>query len=181
MTTTLEWGEGSASRPGRSLRPRKTQYPLYGRLGGPQGRSGQVRKILATPGLDPRTVQPVASRYTDWATRPTLVSLFLQIYTYLVFKRYFIAPTCCPARQERQLSPSRAAHLPWQCCMRNLKFTLLIWLLCSLKSVYVIWLAHIVMMQVQSTHFVVRVHNYFRVTLFGYHWQMVWKCWPATF
>jgi hypothetical protein len=26
-------------------------------------------------GFDPRTVQPVASRYTDWATRPTLLSL----------------------------------------------------------------------------------------------------------
>jgi hypothetical protein len=37
------------------------------RLSGPQGRSGRVRKISPTPGLDPRTVQPVASRYTDWA------------------------------------------------------------------------------------------------------------------
>jgi hypothetical protein len=25
----------------------------------------------AAPGFDPRTVQPVASRYTDWATWPT--------------------------------------------------------------------------------------------------------------
>ena len=38
-------GEGSASRPGRSLPSGKTRYPLYKRLGGPQGRSGQVRKI----------------------------------------------------------------------------------------------------------------------------------------
>ena len=64
-------GEGSASRPGRSLRPGKTRYPLYRRLGGPQGRSGQVRKISLPPGFDPRTVQPVASRYTDYATQPT--------------------------------------------------------------------------------------------------------------
>jgi hypothetical protein len=28
------------------------------------GRSGQVRKILPLPEFDPRTVQPVASRYT---------------------------------------------------------------------------------------------------------------------
>ena len=41
----------------------KTQYPLYRRLGGPQGRSGQVRKIPPPQGFDPRTVQPVASRY----------------------------------------------------------------------------------------------------------------------
>jgi len=60
-------GEGSGSRPGRSLPPGKTRYPLYGRLGGPQGRSGQVRKISPPPppGFDPRTDQPVASRYTD--------------------------------------------------------------------------------------------------------------------
>ena len=38
-------GEGSASRPGRSLPQGKTRYPLYRRLGGPQGRSGQVWKI----------------------------------------------------------------------------------------------------------------------------------------
>jgi len=36
----------------------KTQYPLYMRLGGPQGRSGQVWKISPPPGFDPRTVQP---------------------------------------------------------------------------------------------------------------------------
>ena len=53
-------GEGSVSRPGRSVPPGKTRYPLCRRLGGPQGRSGQVRKISPPPGFDPRTVQPVA-------------------------------------------------------------------------------------------------------------------------
>jgi hypothetical protein len=71
MTTALEGGEGSASRPGRSLPPGKTRYPLYKRLGGLQGLSEQVRKISPPPGFDPRTVQPVASRYTGYATRPT--------------------------------------------------------------------------------------------------------------
>jgi len=71
MTTALEGGEGSASRPGRSLPPGKSRYPLYRKLGGLQGRSGQVRKISPLSGFDPRSVQPVASRYTDWATRPT--------------------------------------------------------------------------------------------------------------
>jgi len=66
-------GEGSASRPGRSLPPGKTRYPLYRRLGGPQGRSGQVWKISPSPGFDPRTVQPLASRNMDWATRPTFI------------------------------------------------------------------------------------------------------------
>jgi len=64
-------GEGSASRPARCLTPGKTRYPLYSKLGGSQGRSGQVRKNSPPPGFDPRTVQPVASRYNDYATRPT--------------------------------------------------------------------------------------------------------------
>jgi len=41
----LGWGWWSASRPGRTLPPGKTRYPLHRRLGGPQGPSGRVRKI----------------------------------------------------------------------------------------------------------------------------------------
>ena len=65
-------GEGSASLPGCFLPPGKTRYPLYRRLGGPQGWFEQVRKISPPLGFDLRSAQPVASRYTDWATRPTL-------------------------------------------------------------------------------------------------------------
>jgi len=71
MTMALEGGEGSASRLVLSLSPAKTRYPLYRRLGGPQVLSGQVRKISPSPEFDPRTVQPVTSRYTECATRPT--------------------------------------------------------------------------------------------------------------
>jgi len=35
-------------------------------LGGPNGRSGEVGIISLPPELDPRTVQTVASRYTDY-------------------------------------------------------------------------------------------------------------------
>jgi hypothetical protein len=77
MTMALEGGEGSASRTGRSLPPGKTWYPLYRRLGGPQGRSGQVRKISLTKGFDPRTVQPLASRYTVYAIRPTVITVLI--------------------------------------------------------------------------------------------------------
>jgi hypothetical protein len=44
-------------------------YPLYRRLGGLQGRSGRVcgkENFFPTPGFEPLTVQPVASRYTDY-------------------------------------------------------------------------------------------------------------------
>jgi len=49
------------------LPPEKARYPLCRRLGGPQGRSGRVWKISPPLGFDPRTVQSVASRYTDCA------------------------------------------------------------------------------------------------------------------
>jgi hypothetical protein len=46
-----------------ALPPGKTRYPLYRRLGGYQGQSGRVREISPPLGFDPRTVQPVTSRY----------------------------------------------------------------------------------------------------------------------
>ena len=60
-------GVGGQYHAPADLPPGKTRYPLYRRLGGPQGRPGRVRKIPPPPEFDPRTVQPVASRYTDWA------------------------------------------------------------------------------------------------------------------
>jgi len=62
-------GDWSASRPGRTLPPRKD--PVLRWLGWLQGRSRQVQKTSPPSGFDPRTVQAVASRYTDWATRLT--------------------------------------------------------------------------------------------------------------
>jgi len=60
----LEWVVNVTPRP---LYPPqgKTRYPLYRRLDGSQGWSGRVRQISPPPGFDPRTAQPVASRYTD--------------------------------------------------------------------------------------------------------------------
>jgi len=72
MTTALEGVEVSASRPGRSLPPGKTRYPLYRKLGGPQGRSEHVRKISTPPGFDPRTDQPV----TTCNLRVTIMDFF---------------------------------------------------------------------------------------------------------
>jgi len=56
-----------SSTPRRILPQGKTRYLFYRRLGGPQGRSGQA-EILVPTGIEYRTVQPVVSRYTDWAT-----------------------------------------------------------------------------------------------------------------
>ena len=64
LTSVLD-GVGGQRHTPAALPPGKTRYPLYRRLGGPQGRSGRVRKISPPTGFDPQTVQPVASRYTD--------------------------------------------------------------------------------------------------------------------
>ena len=50
-----------------ALSPGMTRYPQYKRLSGPQGQSERVRNVSPAPGFDSRTVEPVASRYTDHA------------------------------------------------------------------------------------------------------------------
>ena len=58
------WMGGQRHAPA-ALPPGKTRYALNRKLGGLQDQSGRVREISPPPGFDPRTVQPVASRYTD--------------------------------------------------------------------------------------------------------------------
>jgi hypothetical protein len=60
-------GRWSSPRPGRCTAVKETRYPLRRRILGPQGQCGRVRKTPPPLGFDPRTVQPVASRYTNWA------------------------------------------------------------------------------------------------------------------
>ena len=57
-------------------RPLYPRYPLYGRLGGPPG------PVWTPPGFDPRTAQPVASRYTDWVI-PAHIYIYIYIYIYM--------------------------------------------------------------------------------------------------
>jgi len=58
MTATLEGGEWSAAHPGRNLRPGKTRYSFYRKLGGPQDRSGRAENLVPT-GIRSRTVETV--------------------------------------------------------------------------------------------------------------------------
>jgi hypothetical protein len=58
-------GVGGQRHAPAALPPGKTRYPLYRRMDEPQGQSGRVREIKSPH--HPRTIQPVASRYTDWA------------------------------------------------------------------------------------------------------------------
>jgi len=45
MTATLDGVSGQQHPPGRALLPGKIRYPLYRRLGGPQGRSGRAENL----------------------------------------------------------------------------------------------------------------------------------------
>ena len=47
--------------------PEKTRYPLCRKLGGLRAGMDRCGKSRPPLGFDPRTVQPVAIRYTDWA------------------------------------------------------------------------------------------------------------------
>ena len=64
LTSVLDSVSGHSLVP-TALLPGKTRYPLYNRLDGPQGLSERVRKISPNTRYDPRTLQPLASRYTD--------------------------------------------------------------------------------------------------------------------
>jgi len=50
LTSALDGVDGQRHAP-TALPPGKTRYPLYWRLGGPQGRSGRVRKISPPTGI----------------------------------------------------------------------------------------------------------------------------------
>jgi hypothetical protein len=53
-----------------------TRYPLYTRLGGPWGLSEGAWKTSSPLGFHPRTIQPIASRYT-WPPTAAAVTLLI--------------------------------------------------------------------------------------------------------
>jgi hypothetical protein len=61
-----------------ALAPGKRPVPIV--KGGLQGRFGRARKISPAPGFDPRTVQPVASGYTERAIPTHITELPAQNY-----------------------------------------------------------------------------------------------------
>ena len=55
--------------------PRRDPVPIVQEAELASGPVWTGAENLALPGFDPRTVQPVGSRYTDYATRPTPFAL----------------------------------------------------------------------------------------------------------
>ena len=75
LTLPPRVGGWSTPCPWRFIPRNCTRCPLHKRLGGPRVWSAQVQKILAPPGFDPRTVQPVARPATIYL--PTVLWVVL--------------------------------------------------------------------------------------------------------
>ena len=67
---------------------KETRYPLYRRFGEPQGRSMWLRKISPSPRFDPRTDQPVASRYNCPLLLDYTIALYKCNTIFLIRKLY---------------------------------------------------------------------------------------------
>ena len=74
--TRRGWVVSSTPRP--HFTPGKDPVPVLQEAGWAQGRSGRTENLVPT-GIRSRTVQPVVSRYTDWATRPIIVIIIIII------------------------------------------------------------------------------------------------------
>ena len=69
MTTALEGGECQRHAPA-VFNPGKDPVPIVQEAGWAPGPVRTGAENPPPPGFDPRTVQPVASRYTDYANWP---------------------------------------------------------------------------------------------------------------
>jgi hypothetical protein len=67
------WGGWSTPRPGRVI-PGNDPVPTVQEAGWSPGPAWEGAENLAPPGFDPRTVQPVMSRYTDRTISALLIS-----------------------------------------------------------------------------------------------------------
>jgi hypothetical protein len=109
MTSALEEGECSAASPGRTLPLGKTWYPLYRRVGGPQGRSVHskyLRKISPPPGIRTPDLQARSqSLYRLHYTAHRICMYILHLHTkfhapafindHVPIKLHFQMPLCC--------------------------------------------------------------------------------------
>jgi hypothetical protein len=91
MTNGTRRGWGVSSRPICSILPGKTRYPSGRRLGGPQGWSGEVRKISPTTGIQapdlPVRSQPLYLLSYPAHTRVKMYFISVNILSTLLINR----------------------------------------------------------------------------------------------
>ena len=79
--------------PGRFTPRKETRYPLYSRLGVPQDRSGQVRKISLPTGVRSLDRPAVASHYTDCVFQALMcvrIHVKIKCGNYLIHSHLFL-------------------------------------------------------------------------------------------
>jgi len=97
MTNGTRSGWGISVTPRPLFTPGKDPVPIAQEAGCAPGPVWTGVENLAAPGFDPRTVQSVASRYIDWATRPNLYSyieFYFIAFCFLSFSLY-LSTYCC--------------------------------------------------------------------------------------
>jgi hypothetical protein len=80
-STRRGWGVSVMPRP--LFTPRKNPVPIVQEAGWAPGPVWTGQKISHPSGFDHRTAQPIASRYTNYATWPTLTSSGMSFFFYL--------------------------------------------------------------------------------------------------
>jgi len=81
--------------PRPQLTPRKDTVPFVQEAGWASGPDWTGAEILASPGFDPWTAQPIGSRYTDYATRPTQNVVILKMFVSLLCMTLFDMELYC--------------------------------------------------------------------------------------
>ena len=88
------WVVSSTLRP--HISPGMIRYPLLSRLGGPQGRSGQVQNISSPPEFDPRIVQAGSSVAIPTELPDHLSPSNFLLFLPLLSKQFMSLPTSTP-------------------------------------------------------------------------------------
>jgi hypothetical protein len=123
MTNGTRRGWGVNVTPRLLFTSRKDPVPVVQEAGWAPGPVCTGAENLAPPlGLDHRTVQPVASRYTDYATRPTTLGVLCVKRPHPVRRPF--AVNCYRCCNRPGLEPSTCAlvhefrHGQWIACIR---------------------------------------------------------------
>ena len=86
---------------------KETRYPLYRRLGVPQGLSGRVRKYFPPPGFDPRAVHPVAGNCIDYPR------IFVQLSSYAFSNDHSVCRHSVALGSAQPLTEVSTKEFPW--------------------------------------------------------------------
>jgi hypothetical protein len=181
---------------------------MYRRLGGSQGRSGQMRKISPPPPeIRSPDLQPVASRYTDWATRPTLIKfvftekvsyseVYLAVIIVLGYQHWSLSAlrrrvnTEAPTAQHQEVYPKANQHANritdslittcHVCCVvRSVIPTKTIFIKSKYFHVYVIYL-HYSSMENGRRRLLLSSRTFLRIFPFPFKCLTSWRPFPTT-